>query len=85
MLAEDIAECLNDDRGRERLVVLQHLLGVFIAIHHEDGFAFLARYSRNLDALHRFLASQPGEFGVRVPHIAGHEIVELPEVLEIVE
>ena len=32
-----------------------------------------------------FLAPQPGELGVRVAHIARHDVVERPEILEIVE
>jgi len=46
---------------------------------------FLPRHPRNLDALHGFFASQPGEFAVRIPHVARYEIVEFAEVLEVVK
>ena len=56
-----------------------------IAIHHEDGLALFVRHPGDLDRLDGLLASQPVQLGVRVSHIARHEVVELPEVLEVIE
>ena len=40
---------------------------------------------RRLESLHRFLAAQSRQLGVRVAHVTGDRVVEGPEVLEVVE
>ena len=36
------------------------------------------RHARDVEALDRFLAAQPREFGVRIADVAGHRVVESP-------
>ena len=76
----------DDRRRRESLVVAQHLLDVLVAIHDEHRQRFLVRKrSRRLESLHRFLATQPRQLGVRVTHITGYRVVEGTEILQVVE
>ena len=71
---------------RERLVVAQHLLDVFVAVHDEHRQRFLVRKrARRLESLHRFLAAQSRQLGIRVAHVAGDRVVERTEVVEVVE
>ena len=67
------------------IVVTQHLLGVLVAVHDEDGLALLAGHRGHVDPLDRLLPPQPGQLRVGVPHVAGDGVVERPEVLEVVE
>jgi hypothetical protein len=84
-LAEHVTEDVDDDAGRERLVVPEHLRDLVVAIHHEDGLGRLVRHARHVEALHGLLAPRPGQLGVGVPDVAGDGVVEAPEVLEVVE
>ncbi len=43
------------------------------------------RHARRVEALNGFLAAQPGQFGVRVAHVARHRVVEGAEVFQVVE
>ena len=85
VLAQRIAEESDDDGGRERLVVAQHLRDLVVAVHQEDGLGLVVRHPRHVEALHGRLAPHPGQLRVRVPHVAGDGVVEAAEILEIVE
>jgi hypothetical protein len=75
------AERRDDGRRGEGLIVTKHLLNVLVAVHDEHRQRFLVRKrSRRLESLHRFLATQSGQFGVRVTHVTGYRVVERAEV-----
>ena len=67
------------------IVVAQHLLGVLVAVHDEDGFTLFAGHRGHVESLHRLLAPEPRQLRVRIPHITGDGVVERPEILEVVE
>ncbi len=60
-IAEHRAECRDDTGRRECQIVTQHLLGVLVAVHDEDGLALLPWHRGHVDPLDRFLAPKPGE------------------------
>ena len=85
VLAQRLAEESDDDGGRERLVVPEHLRDLVIAVQHEDGLGLFVRHPRDVEALHGRCAPRAGQLGVRVPNVTGDGVVEAPEILEIVE
>ena len=84
-VAQHVAEDLDHGVRRERLVVAQHLLDVLVPVHDEDGLALLARHRGHVDALDRRLVALLGQLRVRVSDVARDDVVERPEVLEVVE
>ena len=84
-VAQHVAEDLDHGVGRERLVVAQHLLDVLVPIHDEDGLALLAGHRGHVDALDRRLVALFGQLRIGVADVARDDVVERPEVLEVVE
>ena len=84
-VAKHVAEDLDHDVGRECLVVAQHRLDVFVPVHDEDRLALLAGHRGHIDPLDRRLLALPGQLGVGVADVARDNVVERPEVLEVVE
>ncbi len=84
-VAEDVAEDLDDGVGREGLVVTQHRLDVLVAVHDEDRLTLLAGHRRHVDPLDRRLMALFGQLRVGVADVARDDVVECPEVVEVVE
>ena len=84
-VAQHVTEDLDHGVRRVGLVVAQHRLDVLVPVHDEDGLALLARHRGHVDALDRRLVALFGQLGVRVADVARDDVVERPEVLEVVE
>src|SRR6202012_2829601 len=62
------------------------LLDILVAIHDEHRQRFLVRKrTRGLESLHRLLAAQSRQLGVRVAYVPGDRVVESAEVVQVVE
>lgn len=84
-VAEHVTEDLDHDIGRVRLVVAQHRLDVLVPVHDEYRLAFLAWHRGHVDPLDRRLVALLGQLWIGVADVARDDVVERPEVLEVVE
>ncbi len=84
-VAEHVTEDLDHGVGRVGLVVTQHRLDVLVPVDDEDRLALLAGHRGHVDPLDRRLVALFGQLRVRVTDIARDDVVECPEVLEVVE